>query len=80
MQFGVTALGTARIGRDTTDIKWLVAGLQVFVKGENTGSRITMVLLATHWQGCNWWVNHVELNKMKAYIEMKYTKTFLEEL
>ena len=80
MQFVVTALGTAGIGRDTIDIKWLVAGLQVFVKGENTGSRITMVLLATHWQGSNWWVNDVELRKMKADIEMTYTKTFLEEM
>ena len=48
------------LGRDTSDIKWMDANSQVFVKGEPVGARITVVLLAAYNEGVIWWVqDHV---------------------
>ena len=74
----LNTLGKEGLERDTFDINWLDASLQVFVEGEVMGTRITMVLLSTWSEGATWCVKDDVLRGPKVGIDVECIKTMLE--
>ena len=54
--------------------------MQVFVKEELEGIRITMVLLATYSEGAKWWIKDDVLKALKVGIDVEHTKNMLESV
>ena len=71
---------TARLGRDTFEIRRWTNGVRLSVEVLSSGDRVTLFLLATLSLVSKWWIVEAVHKTLRPDIDLQLVMPFLEEV